>query len=199
MLDIKLYHFTSLDNWESIKNNGLKPYTVIDGDRKVLMLTKQADRHCQLWAMGEHKGKTDVRLSISTCIYKELIVPEDEEELHKLVRLGAMDIDAYGITGKSINVWSDTNWFTASSFAEISDVKIWNPKSRRYAPKKMTPEEEYEYLQGKLSRYYMKSNPWLDEDYYTDWYEKRWINHYEKRMEELKKIILSNEINGLQA
>lgn len=191
------YHFTSLENWEIIRE--IQSRTII------CTMTIQEDRRQQLWAMGEHKGKAEVRLTMVSRDYKEIPLPADKNILFEMVRVGAVtnkgltwdnddDEDKpygyeepklWGITGRSVddeyffNYYEGEglmNWVCGSGY--IVKAEVWNEKSRRYTPMSipMTPEEKIEDIHQRLRT-----------NHETYWYIKRWNDYYEERLKELKK------------
>lgn len=169
----KLYHFTSLENLNKMLDSGddcISPSSIYNG-KKVTWLTKVKDRKHQYWAIGDNKGKADVRFTVSTLNFYRFDLPDNLEERQELVRLGAFDFKLWTEQWK-LEIdrepsFKYTNWFISENNQYPYKIEIWNEHIGKYVSLKLTEAEEREYI---LDR--MLHLSW------TDWYLKRWNNFY---------------------
>lgn len=166
----RLYHFTSLENLNKILDSDdgcISPSSIYNG-KKVTWLTKVKDRKHQYWAIGDNKGKADVRFTLSTLNFSNFELPHNTEERHELVRLGAFDF----------KLWTDewqtkepsfkyTNWFISEYNHHPYKIEIWNEQIGKYIYLKLTEAKEREYIINRMLHL-----SW------TDWYIKRWNDFY---------------------
>lgn len=111
---MKLYHYTSLENFTKITNDcTVKPLSSYNGIQGV-WLTANDKMHHQHWARGTDKAQ--IRLTINTLNYIKFRYPEGEERFD-LFRLGADD-------------W----YFATAPLPSVTWVKmdVFSPSLRRY-------------------------------------------------------------------
>lgn len=179
---MKLYHFTSLENWDKIKDGVLGPRSLYKG-KTVLWLTKEREKRHQYWAVGEHKNKTEVRITLLTNNFEKLKLPLDSAEKADLFRLGAFAVELWTEHfGNEVNP-ERMNWYTSErEHVHPIAIQFYSEEKRKYLFPAMTPEKERECIIENLREYNHGEHP-------SKWYKWRWNEYYSKKYNiDLKKI-----------
>jgi len=178
---MRLYHYTSLDNLQKIlETKKVKPMSIYNG-KNVLWLTKDKVKHHQYWAVGDHRDKTEIRITLSTLNFSKLILPEEVAERQELFRLGAVNVNLWSefwkCNEKEPN-FNDMNWYISGSLHFPLMVKQFNKNQGKYVSvNTWTLEDQIEYMESLQG---------------TKWYIRRWNKFYSEKY----SIKLGGYVNG---
>lgn len=173
---MKLYHFTSLENWDKIKDGVLGPRSLYKG-KTVLWLTKEREKRHQYWAVGEHKNKTEVRIRLSTLNFEKLKLPQDSAEKADLFKLGAFAVDLWTEQcSEECKVNPERmNWYTSENEHPYPlAIEVYSRKTGKYSLPAMSPEEERKFIICKLAQFNSVQQT-------AKWYKWRWNEYYCKK------------------
>ena len=158
---MKLYHFTSKENlWKIIEAGYIDTISTEMGEN-IIWLTKDEEKHHQLWAMGS--DKTDIRITVSTIEIARFLPPEEPEKRHELFKIGAF------------NILGGANWYLGSKPLGMSKIEVFQKERGRY----IECREAYELL----AKLYPPDESWKKNSY---WYKVRWSKQ-EEATEDAKK------------
>jgi len=164
---MQLYHFTSLENIKKIIKDGcIQPMSLYNG-KNVIWLTREKEKRRQYWAIGEHRDKTEMRITLSLVDIIQLRLPENVEQRQELFRLGAVNVKLWSSEFQKDPIEDKMNWYIKDKSCRLLAVfamEQFDYKLGRYVSVRGESEEDSIHRMYKLQG--------------AKWYRLRWNKLY---------------------